>query len=79
MVVILRIQQRLKPYLEATNEKIELDEETDNQLHSQSVSNNQLEYHEIMTGSFTIYCTIIFEDHDKNQTAIQSVTFVAGK
>ena len=55
MVVILRIQQRLKPYLEVTNEKIELDEETDNQLHSQSVSNNQLEYHEIMTGSFTIY------------------------
>ena len=47
---MLRIQQRLKPYQELASDKIELDQATDNQVYIERVSNNQLEYYEIMTG-----------------------------
>ena len=76
---MLRIQLRLKPYLETVSSDLESDEGTENQTHKRNFSNNQLEYYEIITGSFTIYSTIIFEDHEDKQVVIQFITFIAGK
>ena len=59
MIIILRIQQVLKPY--NTNE------------------NNDLEKLEILTGTLTIFATLIFEDEENKQTTIQLITYWGGK
>ena len=59
MIMMLRIQQRLKPY--STNE------------------HNDLENLEILTGTVTIYATLIFEDEENKQTTIQLMTYWGGK
>ena len=59
MIMILRIQQRLKPY--NTNE------------------HNMLENLEILTGTLTIFATLIFEDEENKQTTIQLITYWGGK
>ena len=79
MIVILRIQQRLKPYIEISNNTLNFTDPIEHQNFDQKVSNNHLEYYEIMTGSFIIYSTIIFEDHENNQSVIQLIAFIAGK
>ena len=59
MILILRIQEKLKPY------------NTD--------ENNELENLEILTGTVTIYATLIFEDEENKQTTIQLITYWGGK
>ena len=59
MIVILRIQEKLKPY------------NTD--------ENNTLEKLEILTGTLTIFATLIFEDEENKQTTIQLITYWGGK
>ena len=59
MILILRIQEKLKPY------------NTD--------ENNKLENLEILTGTVTIYATLIFEDEENKQTTIQLITYWGGK
>ena len=59
MIIIFRIQQKLKPY------------STD--------QNNELESLEILTGTLTIYATLIFEDEENKQTTIRSITYWTGK
>ena len=59
MIIILRIQQKFKPY----------------SIHQ----NNELESLEILTGTLTIYATLIFEDEENKQTTIQSITYWTGK
>ena len=59
MIIIFRIQQKLKPY------------STD--------QNNELESLEILTGTLTIFATLIFEDEENKQTTIQLITYWAGK
>ena len=44
-----------------------------------SNKNNKLEYNEIITGTFTIYATVIFQDTFTNQPTIDLLVFVAGK
>ena len=58
MIIIFRIQQKLKPY------------STD--------QNNELESLEILTGTLTIFATLIFEDEENKQTTIQLITYWAG-
>ena len=57
--MILRIQEKLKPY------------NTD--------ENNTLEKLEILTGTLTIFATLIFEDEENKQTTIQLITYWGGK
>ena len=59
MVIMLRIQQKLKPY------------NTDQY--------NSLENLEILTGTLTVYATLIFEDEENKQTTIQLMTYWGGK
>ena len=61
MIIILRIQQVLKPY--------------------NTTENNDLEKLEILTGTLTIFATLIFEDEDEEnkQTTIQLITYWGGK
>ena len=59
MIIILRIQEKLKPY------------NTD--------ENNKLEKLEILTGTLTIFATLIFEDEENKQTTIQLITYWGGK
>ena len=59
MVIMLRIQQKLKPY------------STDQY--------NDLENLEILTGTLTVYATLIFEDEENKQTTIQLMTYWGGK
>ena len=40
---------------------------------------NKLENLEIMTGTLTIYATLIFEDEENKQTTIQWMTYWGGK
>ena len=42
-------------------------------------SNNRLEFNEIITGTFTIYATMIYQDRDKNQPTIDFVVFWISK
>ena len=59
MILILRIQEKLKPY------------NTD--------ENNTLEKLEILTGTLTMFATLIFEDEENKQTTIQLMTYWGGK
>ena len=59
MIIILRIQQVLKPY--------------------NTTENNDLEKLEILTGTLTIFATLIFEDEENKQTTIQLITYWGGK
>ena len=59
MIIILRIQEKLKPY--------NIDEY------------NKLEKLEILTGTLTIFATLIFEDEENKQTTIQLITYWGGK
>ena len=40
---------------------------------------NKLENLEILTGTLTIFATLIFEDEENKQTTIQLITYWAGK
>ena len=42
-------------------------------------SNNRLEFNEIITGTFTIYATMIYQDEENNQPAIDFIVFWLGK
>ena len=39
---------------------------------------NKLEFHEIITGSFTIFASIIFDDDEDKVPTIDFLVFVAG-
>ena len=41
--------------------------------------NNDLENLEVLTGTLTIYATLIFEDEENKQTTIQLITYWGGK
>ena len=41
-------------------------------------SMNKLEFHEIITGAFTIFASIIFDDGDNKVPTIDFLVFVAG-
>ena len=38
-------------------------------------ANNKLEFNEIITGTFTIYATMIYQDEDNNQPMIDFIVF----
>ena len=42
-------------------------------------ANNKLEFNEIITGTFTIYATMIYQDEDNNQPMIDFIVFWLGK
>ena len=42
-------------------------------------SNNRLEFNEIITGTFTIYATMIYQDEENNQPTIDFIVFWLGK
>ena len=42
-------------------------------------SNNKLEVNEIVSGTFTIYAIIIFDDREQNVPTINLLVYVAGK
>ena len=41
-------------------------------------SNNRLEFNEIITGTFTVFTSIIFENEDDSVAIIDFIVFVAG-
>ena len=41
-------------------------------------SNNMLEFNEIITGTFTIFAIIIFNNEDTNITTIDLIVYLAG-
>ena len=42
-------------------------------------TNNRLEFNEIVTGTFTIYATMIYQDEENNQPTIDFIVFWLGK
>ena len=41
-------------------------------------SNNKLEFNEIITGTFTIFSSIVFNDHEDKVSTIDTLVFLAG-